>query len=815
MPVPHSDVESGSPTAPPIEISKDYCRWVLENCGTMDADKLYGKGHAFPLNLPEIFIPLEANDPDAPAKKGDPPDARQVPVDINVLIARHGSLLIEGQAGSGKTTLFKHLACALSGNGKTDALPEGLEGFLPVLILLKDAETFFREEERAGRHGATAKDALAWVFANPMGNFLSFSILDPFLSVGKVLFLVDGLDEILPANRDKVVDTLANLVLKHTRNRIVLAGRPHGLEGSVVKRFVGSRRIRINSLTPDQIRLFIQKWFAWLYPGKYSPGQKNADALIAGIKSHPATGELVDNPLMLTAVCILYHDNKELPDQRVELYRKFVDNLLYRRFDDPEQVHQFLTTLAYRMHTEQVRAVDWLFIRNVMSEPDIKYTKELGETDANYRLRLKRIFDDLEPRCGLLRMEGGQYAFWHLTFQEYLTAVYLVDNTDEEKMGIVVEPFWSNDWYKEVVELFIGHLSIFSKRTANAVVAAGMASQDKKPFKRWRLAGRALIDIPVKRREEKVIEAVQQRLLDVFRTGAKSIAMADAGEILGRLGDPRDLRAFVPIPGGTYELEDIGKIEIEPFEIGKYPVTNSWFAAFIQAGGYEQPELWSDEGRKWLSHTSAKQPRFWDERRWNCPNAPVVGVCWFESDAFCRWLTDSQKGELIYRLPDENQWQAAAAGKDGREYPWEKGKEKGKKWKEGYCNTRESEIGRTSTVGVFKAGDTPGPEKKRVADLAGNVWEWTLSDYHSQKGLIDFPFDEEIYSLWEDADKTRDQKKIDRYFEKLNEKKRKLPVLRGGSWYLNHELARCVYRDSSNPDDRDSDIGFRCVRTLK
>ncbi len=57
---------------------------------------------------------------------------------------------------------------------------------------------------------------------------------------------------------------------------------------------------------------------------------------------------LIDNPLMLTTVCILYHDGGVLPGQRAELYKKFVNNLLCRRFDEPEKVHRFLMDLEMR-----------------------------------------------------------------------------------------------------------------------------------------------------------------------------------------------------------------------------------------------------------------------------------------------------------------------------------------------------------------------------------------------------------------------------------------------------------------------------------
>lgn len=292
------------------------------------------------------------------------------------------------------------------------------------------------------------------------------------------------------------------------------------------------------------------------------------------------------------------------------------------------------------------------------------------------------------------------------------------------------------------------------------------------PFKRWRLAGRALVDIPKDRRQKEVIAVVVRRMVEAVEAGADPSALGDAGEILGRLGDPRDLQTFVPIQGATYTFKGRGRVKVGPFEFGRYPVTNSWFNTFIKAGGYQRLDYWSEEGRKWLSSSGGCQPPFWQERRWNCPNAPVIGVCWYEADAFCRWLTMTKRDGHTYRLPDENEWEAAGAGKDGREYPWDN------VWKEGCCNTAESKIGKTSPVGIFKTGETP----EGIADMAGNVWEWTASDYHSGRQLSDFTFDEKIQELREESLREHDEKKIDEFYEKLREKGRQLPVLRGGSW---------------------------------
>jgi predicted NACHT family NTPase len=87
-------------------------------------------------------------------------------------------------------------------------------------------------------------------------------------------------------------------------------------------------------LNSGQIEEFIKKWFKYVYSAGAGIGAKNADAMIGEIREHEAIEKLIVNPFMLTAVCILYHDRKELPSQRAELYKKFIDGLLYKRFKE-------------------------------------------------------------------------------------------------------------------------------------------------------------------------------------------------------------------------------------------------------------------------------------------------------------------------------------------------------------------------------------------------------------------------------------------------------------------------------------------------
>ena len=142
------------------------------------------------------------------------------------------------------------------------------------------------------------------------------------------------------------------------------------------------------------------------------------------------------------------------------------------------------------------------------------------------------------------------------------------------------------------------------------------------------------------------------------------------------------------------------------------------------------------------------------------------------------------------------EWEKAARGTDGRKYPW------GEKWDSAKCNSVESKIGKTTPVGQYEDGKSP----YGCHDMAGNVWEWTLSDYHLKKELGDFAFDKEMQRLW-------DEDNISEYISRREDKKRQLPVLRGGSWFYDADYCRCAYRSFSHPCNRDVNVGFRCART--
>ena len=111
-----------------------------------------------------------------------------------------------------------------------------------------------------------------------------------------------------------------------------------------------------------------------------------------------------------------------------------------------------------------------------------------------------------------------------------------------------------------------------------------------------------------------------------------------------------------------------------------------------------------------LRHTS---PFGWNDGDWSHPSHPIVGVCWYEAQAYCRWL--SSQTDVAIRLPSEAEWEAAARGRDARRYAW------GDSWEPGRANFFAAVL----PVGVFPDGDTP----EGLIDITGNASEWTSSPY--------------------------------------------------------------------------------------
>ena len=171
---------------------------------------------------------------------------------------------------------------------------------------------------------------------------------------------------------------------------------------------------------------------------------------------------------------------------------------------------------------------------------------------------------------------------------------------------------------------------------------------------------------------------------------------------------------MVLIPKGPFLFGVAKELMDIPYDyhIAIYPVTNEEYNEFVLAGAYDRSEYWSKEDWWLLRKKKVNQPRYWTDPKWNKPDHPVVGISLYEAEAFARWVGK--------RFPTALEWEKAARGIDGREYPW------GDEFDRTKCNCYESGIEMTTPVTQYTEGRSPFG----CYDMCGNVWEWCGSGFN-------------------------------------------------------------------------------------
>ena len=245
-----------------------------------------------------------------------------------------------------------------------------------------------------------------------------------------------------------------------------------------------------------------------------------------------------------------------------------------------------------------------------------------------------------------------------------------------------------------------------------------------------------------------------------------------------------------PATGFAYDNErPRHPTDVRAYMIGRTPITNASYLTFVEGGGYERREWWSDEGWAWKEQYDITRPHGWTADRreeWRMgglaplhPDRPVVHVSWFEADAFAR-----AHGA---RLPTEVEWEKAATWNQelgiAQRYPW------GNDPQQSGVHANVDQFGwGPAPAGTYRAGASPDG----CLGMIGDVWEWTASDFHGYAGFAAHPYRE--------------------YSEVFFGSEYK--VLRGGSFAVSPVACRGTFRNWDYPVRRQIFAGFRTARSV-
>lgn len=695
------------------------------------------------------------------------------------------SVVLIGQPGSGKTTYLQRMLLAALDDPRALGLPADT---VPVFLRLQ---------------GVSQLDLPAFIDAqldDPTHQLMGIG--EHLCKHGKLLLLFDGLDEVADAETRAEVAAWIETLHRNPHAYVVMSCRPAGYTDDIARR--SFLKLELGELDDAKMAAFVHNWHVTverhLQPDEparaEAEAKRNADALLQVLAQREFVAvmrvyEMTRNPLLLSAICLVHYAQKRLPKERATLYEEAIRVLLERRRArradeqprtpeerlEPADVVTVLQPVAHWLHTRRERQAS----RLELLEPVATAIGRLRGRD----LDAGRFLTMAREEAGLLTGFGVDvFGFMHLGFQEYLTASHLLDlGSGDARIYRELAGRFDDEWWREVI------LLLLARRMPNGFVPFMTALLDQPSFGAW--CEGVLIDecfseaalpspepfLGVLRRDADDRQLAVARLLDRVMP-EQLVAVSDVleGHGNGELrrwwqakqgqADERTGIVFVRIPDGTFMMgspDGEGEkrehpqhcVPLGPFELARTPVTNAQYRRYLEANPDVAP------------------PEFWGDRSYNQPEQPVVGMSWWEAQAYCKWAG------LV--LPTEAQWEyACRAGTTTRYWSGDEERDLDEVgWYGGNSKHRLHPVGEkpANPFGLF--------------DMHGNVWEWCRDAYGSY-ATSPQPVDGLRHEPVGAADR----------------------VLRGGSFFVDARLARAAYRSDWRPAGRSRGVGFRPARVV-
>ncbi len=595
-------------------------------------------------------------------ERGDPvPDAR-------VPVKEAQRVVLLGEPGSGKTTTLLQLAVDLA-----RALEDDPNAPVPVFVPLRkyDGKDDFERFVRAQMYNL--QDAYAQL-----------------VSQREVIFLLDALNE-MPRSDDAGRELLPDVQdFAREQPRWVISCRVRDYQEELSE-IAGVSKVRLQPLDPPRIQevilrrmqaagsddgealweaiygseallrawdLFVQHnragdFWGQEWPDEVKPEGEQHSFFSPGYREWWAMRRdkrrmlhLCRNPYMTKMVCDLYANDRELPQNRGGLFKRFVDTLLERdrkaaqavgaAWIDDDWIRVGLARIAFQMGSETEMPYE---------EAQALLREHLPAVDHGLLLRLAQGASLLDV--------GASVRFTHQLLQEYFASEVLGMDVDA---GVDPATYWQpGKWWQP------------NGREETAIILAGVRG-DPEAVARWIAPAQPEFALEVIRESGVgvTLEALAPETRQAIVDGANGklgeenpVGRAAAYRALGTLnadhrpgigmkdglpdiawskvippgeypiGGDEDVNALIPLPAQRYKLE-------RGFQISQYPITNAQFEAFVNAeDGYRSAEHDWFEGL--AADESDRQIR--EEPSFPYANHPRVDVNWYQALAFCRWLS--------------------------------------------------------------------------------------------------------------------------------------------------------------------------------
>ncbi|MEI7646414.1 MAG: SUMF1/EgtB/PvdO family nonheme iron enzyme [Chloroflexales bacterium] len=531
---------------------------------------------------------------------------------VEAIAAPRARLILLGDPGSGKSTVLRYLVVCIAEAllaGQTTG-PTDLKGWgdlrlpVPIFCPLGPVAKDLDDDPAHDLDHLVGTILRSVAGAGGLRKGLQPSLVRSWIS-GGVLLCFDGLDEVSGAieptragdmsRRERVSTAIHRLAQEVGDSRVVVTCRTRPYEQDRAWQFPPHWQVRrIAPFAFGQVRFFVDAWYAQscTAPGaKFSPTESGtkASALLAAIPGKPGLQAICESPLLLTMVVLLHYNQKQLPDERAEVYEELV-GLLLDRWEwvrSSEREPGRLVPFGERLELPQVRVRD---LRSALNQ--IAYVAHCSAQDGRGVIAEHLVYDLLEPRfriaisperpelvkkyawvekvemflsllvdeSGLLQPDGdGSYVLPHLTFEEYLAACYLAEQQYEGLQMAHTSWITGGDRWREPLLLLMGCLRRENKHGEakhwlDLLLDPVIGTTEKTLAQRQRdavLTAACYADLGGRRyllhhQHPTKVADIESRLCTALRNALEQPATEtllplriEAGAALGRLGDPR------------------------------------------------------------------------------------------------------------------------------------------------------------------------------------------------------------------------------------------------------------------------------------
>jgi hypothetical protein len=444
-----------------------YRRYIENECGYIHLDGLPADGDvgSTRLRLENLFVPqhLSLGSKSPQSLPGERDEVRRQAVG-DVILA-HSRLALLGAPGAGKSTLVKRLAIAYANSSRRDQLDDALpaQDWLPL---------FFRcRELRELARGSFAELLVALSQRELVRQYAATFLahIDDCLLAGKVLLLVDGLDEISdPGDRAAFVCTIRMALQAYPNVAAVITSREAGYRHVAAHLASMCTMAKLSPFNDADVKRLTVAWHREVV-GEAEKVKADAEQLAETIVRNDRIRPLAVNPLLLTTLLLVRRWVGSLPTRRAVLYAKAVEVLLmtwntegHEPIPDEEALPQ-LCYVASSMMLAGLQKVSRPRLSELLREARQALPTELGYVKGTVDEFIHRV----EDRSSLLMMSGldvehGRlvefFEFRHLTFQEFLTARGMVAGwyparKDKDCLATALAPHFQNAEWREVIPL--------------------------------------------------------------------------------------------------------------------------------------------------------------------------------------------------------------------------------------------------------------------------------------------------------------------------------------------------------------------------